>query len=75
MCRKWKEEWDRNPSIPPFKEWVQGAPERDALDVTKPKTYVTKLQTYTASDALYEDEGFWKPLPSRLLNCKHMIAV
>jgi hypothetical protein len=37
MCKKWKEERNKNPSIPPFEEWVQGATEKDAIDVTKPE--------------------------------------
>jgi hypothetical protein len=46
MCRKWKEERDRNPSIPPFEEWVQGVVERDALDVTKPEDVDRLLLSY-----------------------------
>ena len=46
MCRKWKEERNRNPSILPFEEWVQGVVERDALDVTKPKDVDRLLLSY-----------------------------
>jgi hypothetical protein len=28
---------EQNPRIPPLEEWVQGAPEKDALDITKAK--------------------------------------
>jgi hypothetical protein len=46
MCRKWKEERNKNPSIPPFEEWVQGAAQRDALNVTKPEDVNRLLLSY-----------------------------
>jgi hypothetical protein len=46
MCRKWKEERDKKPSIPPFEEWVQGAAERDTPDVTKAEDVDRLLLSY-----------------------------
>jgi hypothetical protein len=53
MCRKWKEERDKKPSIPPFEEWVQGAaePAQRAMRYTKMKAFGNHFRVDDAASA------------------------